>query len=85
MQHTPRCDERCFPRSLALDPERDVPRRLPRHAYFPFGGGPLCIGNNSARMEAVLVLATIAQRWRPAIPAAVSRSPCVRVDHCGRP
>ncbi|MCY1059563.1 cytochrome P450 [Nannocystis sp. SCPEA4] len=66
-------DERHFPRPLAFEPERwenDLLRRLPRYAYFPFGGGPrLCIGNNFAMMEAVLVLATIAQRWRPAIAA----------------
>ena len=35
-----------------------------RYAYFPFGGGPhQCIGNNFAMMEAVLVLATLAQRY----------------------
>ena len=40
-------------------------KRLPRYAYFPFGGGPrLCIGNQFAMMEAVLLLATIAQRYR---------------------
>ena len=40
-------------------------KRLPRFAFFPFGGGPrLCIGNQFARMEAVLLLATIAQRYR---------------------
>jgi cytochrome P450 len=55
------------------DPERFHPgrwadglaRRLPRYAYFPFGGGPrLCIGNTFAMMEAVLVLATLARRYR---------------------
>jgi cytochrome P450 len=40
-------------------------KRLPRYAFFPFGGGPrLCIGNQFAMMEAVLLLATIAQRYR---------------------
>ncbi len=55
------------------EPERFYPsrwadglaRRLPRYAYFPFGGGQrLCIGNNFALMELSLVLATIAQRFR---------------------
>lgn len=64
-------DPRFFPRPEAFTPERwehDLLRRLPRYAYFPFGGGPrLCIGNNFAMLEAVLVLATVAQRWRPQI------------------
>jgi cytochrome P450 len=39
-------------------------QRLPKYAYFPFGGGPrLCIGNTFAMMEATLVLATMAQRF----------------------
>lgn len=49
-------------------PERwtdDIFSRVPKFAYFPFGGGPrLCIGNTFAMLEMVLVLATIAQRWR---------------------
>jgi cytochrome P450 len=53
----------------AFDPERFTPERSasrPRFAYFPFGGGPhLCIGNAFAMMEAQLLLATIAQRYRP--------------------
>jgi cytochrome P450 len=51
-----------------FDPERFGPARSagrPRYAYFPFGGGPrMCIGNNFALMEAQLILATIAQRYR---------------------
>jgi cytochrome P450 len=39
--------------------------KLPRFAYFPFGGGPrVCIGAGFAMMEATLLLATIAQRYR---------------------
>ncbi len=38
---------------------------LPRYAYFPFGGGPrLCIGRSFAEMEMVLLLATIARKFR---------------------
>lgn len=51
-----------------FDPERFSPERAagrPHFAHFPFGGGPrLCIGNNFARMEAELILATIAQRYQ---------------------
>ena len=40
-------------------------RKPPRFAYLPFGGGPRqCIGNNFALLEATLLLATIAQRYR---------------------
>lgn len=55
------------------EPERFIPDRwegermaaLPKFAYFPFGGGPrICIGERFAWMEGILVLATIARRWR---------------------
>jgi cytochrome P450 len=61
-------DPRYFPEPEKFDPDRWLPERfqkLPRFAYFPFGGGPRqCIGASFAMMEAVLLLATIAQRFR---------------------
>jgi cytochrome P450 len=61
-------DRRWFKEPEACRPDRwagDLAQRLPRFAYFPFGGGPRqCIGNSFAQMEAVLLLATIAQRFR---------------------
>jgi cytochrome P450 len=51
-----------------FDPERFAPERAaarPRFAYIPFGAGPrICIGAVFAMTEAVLMLATIAQRYR---------------------
>ena len=52
----------------AFRPERwsnGETERLPRFAYFPFGGGNrVCIGESFAWTEAVLVLATLARRVR---------------------
>lgn len=61
-------DPRHFPEADRFQPERwagGLAERLPRFAYFPFGGGPrVCIGSGFAMMEATLLLATIAQRFR---------------------
>lgn len=61
-------DPRWYPEPDAFQPERfseENVKRLPRYAYLPFSGGPrVCIGNTFAAMEAVLLLATIAQRYR---------------------
>ncbi|MGZ0052169.1 cytochrome P450 [Brevibacillus gelatini] len=60
--------ERYYEQPDEFVPERfagDLLKRIPTYAYFPFGGGPrICIGNNFALMEAALLLATIAQRYR---------------------
>jgi len=66
-------DPRYFERPNEFEPERwasDSIQRLPKYAYFPFGGGPRqCIGNYFAMMEVVLLMATIGQRFR-FLPAA---------------
>lgn len=55
-------DPLCFD-PLRFEPAQDAARH--RFAYFPFGGGPrVCIGDGFAWLEATLLIATIAQRWR---------------------
>jgi cytochrome P450 len=45
-------------------------KAIPKYAYFPFGGGNrMCIGEGFAWMEGVLVLATIASKFRLHMPA----------------
>jgi cytochrome P450 len=57
-----------WPNPEGFDPERfsdDQVAGRQRFAYFPFGGGPrLCIGNTFAILEAQLVLASVAGRYR---------------------
>lgn len=52
----------------AFDPDRFLPERStgrPRHAYFPFGGGPRqCMGADMAIMETLLIMVMIVQRYR---------------------
>jgi cytochrome P450 len=61
-------DPRYFPDPERFDPERWTPearRERPAYSYFPFGGGSRrCIGDGFAYMEGVLVLATLASRWK---------------------
>lgn len=59
-------DPRWWPQPERFWPERwiDAPRPA-RYTYLPFGAGPrVCIGNHFARMEAILVLTTLARRVR---------------------
>ncbi|HJU54981.1 MAG TPA: cytochrome P450 [Pyrinomonadaceae bacterium] len=61
-------DERFFPDPSRFDPERWTPEARearPQFAYFPFGGGPRrCIGEGFAWMEGILLIASLARRWR---------------------
>jgi cytochrome P450 len=61
-------DPRWFSEPERFYPDRwseEAAAKLPRFAYFPFGGGlRVCIGAGFAMMEATLLLATIAQRFR---------------------
>jgi cytochrome P450 len=61
-------DPRWFDRPADFLPDRwadGLVMRLPKYAYFPFGGGPrVCIGNVFAMSEAILILALVVQRFR---------------------
>ena len=62
-------DARWFPEPEKFIPERWTPElkeARPKFSYFPFGGGTrTCIGEAFAWMEASLVIATLAQQWKP--------------------
>jgi cytochrome P450 len=60
-------DPRWWDEPHSFRPERWLSnqRARPKYAYFPFGGGSrVCIGESFAWTEAILLAATIAQRWR---------------------
>ena len=61
-------DARFFPDPDRFDPERWTPDAIasrPKFSYFPFGGGNrVCIGEQFAWMEGVLLIAAIAQKWK---------------------
>lgn len=76
-------DARWFDQPDTFLPERwagNAAQRLPRFAYFPFGGGPrICIGNRFAMMEAVLLLVCIVRRFRLKLhdPASIAFFPTI--------
>lgn len=82
-------DPRWYPEPWRFDPDRwEEPRAkaLPKFAYFPFGGGPrICIGNQFAMMEATLILATVARRFRlrsvPGFPVVPEPAITLRFKH----
>ncbi len=82
-------DPRFFPDPLSFNPDRwedGLAKKLPKHAYMPFGGGPrVCIGNQFALMEAMLLVATIARRFSlrvvPGHPVVPEPSVTLRLKH----
>jgi len=72
-------DPRFYPDPLRFDPQRFTPEAKaarPKFAYFPFGGGARqCIGEPFAWMEGVLILVTLAQRWRFRLEAGARVEP----------
>jgi cytochrome P450 len=84
-------DARFFPDPERFEPERwreDPVRsgKIPRFAYFPFGGGPrVCVGASFAMMEATLLLAMIQQNYHLELflnhPVEVFASVTLRPKH----
>ena len=72
-----------FPDPLRFDPDRFSPENKAareRFTYFPFGGGGRqCIGESFAWMEGILVLATIAQRWKMRFTGTTAPVPQARI------
>jgi cytochrome P450 len=61
-------DPKVWPNPAGYDPRRwlgDAPKRRPRFSYLPFGGGRrICVGHGFAMLNATLLAAMIAQRFR---------------------
>lgn len=74
-------DGRWYDDPLAFRPERwsaDLAEKLPKGAWFPFGGGPrVCVGTGLARVQVLSIAAAVLARWdvevlndRPPTPLA---------------
>ncbi|GIK64341.1 MAG: cytochrome P450 [Chloroflexota bacterium] len=72
-------DSRWWSEPECFLPERFSPQQeqqFPKLAYLPFSSGPrVCIGNSFAMVEAQLILATIAQRYRLALTDGYNTQP----------
>jgi cytochrome P450 len=67
----------------AFRPERWTQQfleRLPRFAYFPFGGGPrTCIGSAFSQVEASIVIGEVARRFQLRVPPGADPRPYLGV------
>lgn len=72
-------DPRWYPDPERFDPDRWTPEARsarPKFSYFPFGAGPrVCIGEQFAWTEAVLVLARLAQSWHAELTPGAEVTP----------
>jgi cytochrome P450 len=79
-------DGRFYDAPLEFRPERWTPefeKRLPKFAYFPFGGGQrICIGGEFAKTEAALILATMAQKFHLTLAPGfqLELMPCINLQ-----
>jgi cytochrome P450 len=75
-------DPRFWTNPEEFDPDRFAPGTggdRPRHSYLPFAAGPrMCLGQSFALIEARLLLATLAQRFRPRLVAGTAVAPHAR-------
>jgi cytochrome P450 len=86
-QYITQRDSRFFPEPERFDPDRwkpEVASLRPKFSYFPFGGGTrVCIGEQFAWMEGILILAAIGRQWRASY--AGERAPAVEPKITLRP
>jgi len=72
-------DERWWTEPYVFNPDRFAPEseaKQHKYAYMPFGGGPrVCIGNHFAMMEAQIILATIASRFKLTLNSQTEAEP----------
>ncbi|MFN3401077.1 MAG: cytochrome P450, partial [Ferrovibrio sp.] len=66
-----------------FDPENFAPEKAAqrrRYTYLPFGAGPrICIGQGFAMIEAVLILATLAQKLRARLVPGAKVAPVAKI------
>ncbi|WP_300302474.1 cytochrome P450 [Ferrovibrio sp.] len=67
----------------AFDPENFAPGKAAsrrRYTYLPFGAGPrICIGQGFAMIEAVIILATLAQKLRARLVPGAKVAPVAKI------